>query len=115
WCLSARRTHGRGEANLDCPLCVAGAVGAVHRLHREAAEIETCEIERIEALLRHDDLQFVARDHDERRTGLRADAPFLHTKEKYVASGLRRSDAASTAGGQGQARRALGEARIAGP
>ena len=34
---------------------------------------------------------------------------------KYVASGLRRSDAASTASGERWARRALGEARIAGP
>ena len=50
-----------GEAEGDRPFGVAGAVGTVHRLHREAAEIEPGEVERVEPGLRHDDLQFVAR------------------------------------------------------
>src|SRR3954451_12205422 len=62
------------EAEGDRPFGVAGAVRAVHRLYREAAEIEPGEVERVEPGLRHDDLQFVARGDGHRRARFRTDA-----------------------------------------
>src|SRR3954453_20211894 len=63
-----------GETEGDRPFGVADAVRAVHRLHREAAEIETGEVERVETGLRHDDLQFIARGDGYKRARFRADA-----------------------------------------
>src|SRR4051794_41441038 len=65
--LRVRETEG------DRPFGVADAVRAVHRLYREAAEIEPAKVERVEPFLRHDDLQFIARADRERRARLRAD------------------------------------------
>src|SRR5207244_2982436 len=63
-----------GEAEADRPFGIAGAVRSVHRLYRKAMKVEPGKVERVEPLLRYDDLQLVPAGYHERRVGLWADA-----------------------------------------
>jgi kynurenine formamidase len=106
-----------GEAEADRPFGVAGAplwiqTGAVHRLHREAAEIEIGEIARIEPLLRHDDLQLIAGRDDECGAGFRADADPIEARPRHDrAVGLDRSRSPADARRRQAADRAAARAR----
>src|SRR6266513_2881305 len=62
------------EAEADRQFSVLCAVRAVHRLHREAMEIEPDKVEWVEPVLRHDNLQLMSTGDDERCAGFWADA-----------------------------------------
>src|SRR5579885_2406834 len=69
--LQAQLPLRMGEAEADRPGGVGGARRTVHRLQREAAEFEPGIVERVEPLLRRDDLQLVAGGDLQRGPGLR--------------------------------------------
>ena len=74
-----RQTPGRVRLAVgDAGFCIALGFGAVHGLQEPMGESEPFELRRIEALLRVDELQFVARALLELGSGLGADANLVN-------------------------------------
>ena len=87
-----RPLHRQANRRVDRPL----AVGAVHRLDQEMAEIPAFELGRIDSVLGPDQLQFVARALDDLGPGLGADAdPVEPADRRQRAVGLDRDSEAA--------------------